>query len=688
MRWPLIAVVLAAMAAAWWMTRPQPAPAVQATPLGWQAQAWWLAGDGTVGLVDGARQRARFAEPWGLARDGLRGVYISDAGDNNRIRYLAIDGSVRTVAGSGEGLRDGPAAQALLHTPSGLALGTDGALYIADTGNNAVRVLAAGQLRTVAGNGQRGHGQGPAGQALLDGPMDVAVAADGRVFVADTWNDRIAVIEHDGQLRTLAGGNGPGLRDGAGAQAQFDTPTGLALAADGSLWVADMGNNAVRRIQPDGQVETVAGGADGGQLWQPQSLALTDDGVLYIAERGSGRVLQRSARGHLLTVFGNEPSVRLSRPAALALTPEGGLLVSDAGSSRLHWLRRCDGDAVVVEGAIGPDPARPMPATGGRWPLAPQLGWHEVVGTLGEVRGTFAGGNRHHLHAGLDVRGDVGARVLAIADGKVSSPMASWSPNGQAEGLSLDQLDYIHMRVGRTAGGQALDSRFELLRDERGRVTRVRVRRGTRFTAGQALGTINAQAHVHLQVGPGGYERNAVGLGFAGFVDTIAPLIDGISLLDDNEQPLRRSEDGHVLVDRAAAGAGLQIAVHARDQVDGNLPRRRLGLYALGYQILDAAGKPLPGYEQPLMNLEFNRMPPQRDAVLHAYGPESGITVHGSAVTRFQYLVTNTVRDGRMQAGRWAVAALAPGDYRVRISARDWHGNVPAAGHELAVRLR
>jgi hypothetical protein len=304
------------------------------------------------------------------------------------------------------------------------------------------------------------------------------------------------------------------------------------------------------------------------------------------------------------------------------------------------------------------------------------------------VRGTFAGSNRHHLHAGFDVRGDVGARVLAIADAKVSSPAAAWSPNGQAEGLSLDRLDYIHMRVGRLPGGQPLDPRFQLLRDDNGRVVRVRVRRGTRFAAGEPLGTINAQAHVHLQVGPAGYERNAVGLGFAGFNDALAPVIDGISLLDHDEQPLRQTEDGRVLVERASAGAGLQIAVHARDQVDGNLPRRRLGLYALGYQILDAAGQPLPGHEQPRMNLEFNRMPPQRDAVLHAYGPESGITVHGSAVTRFQYLVTNTVRDGRMESGRWAVDALAPGDYSVRISARDWHGNAALAGRDLAVRLR
>ena len=352
---------------------------------------------------------------------------------------------------------------------------------------------------------------------------------------------------------------------------------------------------------------------------------------------------------------------------------------------RLHWLRSQPAGEAIVSGEVGPDPARALPATAGRWPLAPQRGWHEVVGTLGEVRGTFSGKNRNHLHAGFDVRGDVGQTVLAIADGKVSSPLAAWSPNGQAEGLAIDSLDYIHMRVGRTPQGQALDPRFELLRDARGRVQRVRVRRGTRFAAGDTLGTINAQAHVHLQVGPAGYERNAIALGFTGFTDTVAPVIEDIRVLDADERPAGQLRDG---VWQLSRSAGLvQVAVQARDQVDGNLPRRRLGLYALGWQLLDASGTPLPGHEQPLVQLEFNRMPPQGDAVLHAYGPDSGITVHGSALTRFQYLVTNTVRDGRLARGGLDVSSLPAGDYRLRISARDWHGNQAMEGRELHLRL-
>src|SRR5690606_39130184 len=161
----------------------------------------------------------------------------------------------------------------------------------------------------------------------------------------------------------------------------------------------------------------------------------------------------------------------------------------------------------------------------------------------------------------------------------------------QAEGLSLDKLDYIHMKVGRDAGNRALDpARMQLVYADTGKLERVRVRRGTRFQPGDVLGSINNQAHVHLAVGPSGYERNAVRLGFANYADSVAPTIDDIALLDGSDQRLTEKVDGRLRVLRD--GGGLQLVVEAWDQVDHNLPRRRLGLYSLGYQILDAGGLP------------------------------------------------------------------------------------------------
>ncbi len=124
------------------------------------------------------------------------------------------------------------------------------------------------------------------------------------------------------------------------------------------------------------------------------------------------------------------------------------------------------------------------------------------------------------------------------------------------------------------------------------------------------MGSINNQAHVHLAVGTGGFETNAVALGFQNYADHFAPRITDVALLDDNDQPMTAGSDGVVMV--ARQGRGVQIVVEAWDQVDNNLPRRRLGMYQVGYQILDAGGQPLQGYEQPRWNIVFNRMPPQR----------------------------------------------------------------------------
>ena len=147
----------------------------------------------------------------------------------------------------------------------------------------------------------------------------------------------------------------------------------------------------------------------------------------------------------------------------------------------------------------------------------------------------------------------------------------------------------------------------------------MRVRRGMRIHVGDRLGSINNQAHVHLAVGTGGFETNAVALGFQGYADHFAPRITDVALLDDNDQPMAAGSDGVVMV--ARQGRGVQIVVEAWDQVDNNLPRRRLGMYQVGYQILDAGGRALQGYEQPRWNIVFNRMPPQKEAVRVAYAP-------------------------------------------------------------------
>ena len=462
----------------------------------------------------------------------------------------------------------------------------------------------------------------------------------------------------------------------------------MAVDATGVAWVADLRNDAIRRIGPKGGVSTLplqpeldtqAGPR------RPLALALTHDGHLYVGELSTGRVMQVMRDGRWRALAGHLPGQRFSRTAGLAVDAAGNVHFTDAGSHRVHRIAPMTAAAVAAVTPVGPAPDDPLPDTGGRWPLAPQDGWHEVVGTLGEVRGDYQGESRHHLHGGLDIRGDVGATVLAIADGKVGSPSAAWGFDGLGEGLAVGALAYIHMKVGRTPRGDLLDpARFQLLHDLSGDPSRIRVRRGTRFSVGDALGTVNRMAHVHLSLGPPGYERNAIALGFAGFTDAHPPRIDEVALFDTLDQPIDAKQDGRIVVPRDLQG--IRIVVDAWDQVDRNLPRRRLGLHALGYQLLHPDGTPVPGFETPRMTIDFQRLPSD-DAVQVAYAPGSGITVHGSAVTRFRYSVTNTVRDGAWAEGAWQPASLAPGDYLLRITARDHSGNEAQARRDLPLRL-
>ena len=698
-RWgvAIVVVVVVAVAVAGWLASQKrgamiaaipslsPAPVVEPV-LQWPPHVGALAGDGRVGWRDGAASQARFADPYGLALDPHGALYISDGGDNDRIRVLRSDGTVATLAGGPEGFQDGQGAAARFNTPSGLALDATGNLYVADTGNHAIRkVTPDGVVTTLAGTGTPGFRDGPGPQAQFDGPMGVAIDAAGRVIVADAYNDRIRAIAPDGTVTTLAGGPLPGNADGPGGQARLDTPCAVLVEPRGRIVVADTRNDALRAIDAAGNVTTLARAAlDGPLKWplhRPVSLAQGKDGKLMVGTL-AGLVTQVDADGTPQVLFG-EDEHGFVRPTGLAMGHGSRLLVADAASSRLHVLApMAAASAPVVDGALGPAADRPLPDAGGRWPLRPQLAWHEVVGTIGEDRGDGKGESRDHFHDGLDVRGDIGQEVLAIAAGKVSNPLSTYGFGQINEGLSVDSLAYVHMHVGRGAHGAALDpARFVPVRDEAGKVVRMRVRRGARFAVGDVLGSINPMAHVHLWMGVSGYGLNPLRLGLRDFVDTVVPSVGTIEIRDAADARLVKREAGRVLVPRGE----LSLVVDAWDQVDGNLPRRRLGLYSLGVQWLRADGTPVAGFEQPRTAIEFARLPGD-ELVKDFYADKSGITVQGSSETHFRYRVGRTPGQASTQAP-FSTAALAPGDYTLRIVARDFSGNEAQRGRDVPVRI-
>lgn len=689
------AVLLVAILAAgggflwWWVASHRAAPPLAP---GWDARVVVLAGSGTPGMRDGDIFQARFSDPFGVAAAADGSVYISDAGASQRIRRIAPGGAVTTIAGGPQGYADGPGAAARFSTPSGLALGPDGSLYVADTGNHVIRRIAPdGMVSTLAGALAPGYADGAGREARFDGPVGVAIDAGGRVIVADTYNDRIRAVQADGQVVTIAGSGSPGYQDGPAASARFDTPCGVAVDRAGNIYVADSGNGLVRLIAPSGDVSTIAPLPDDG-LARPFAVAVTPDAVVYVTD-DRGRVVEivpgRAAR----IVAGSRPGfadgagadARFRSLTGIALAGEGRLVVVDARSAIVRLV-----SAVSRQALLPPPPPAIKPefdaAAFSRepllWPIAPMDGPFEVTGTLGEPRG---GEGKERFHAGVDIHADEGVLVRAIRSGTVTSPLAAGDFGTLNESIRVGPVAYVHVRVGRERGGALLDPvRFKAAWDEAGEMTYVRVRRGARFSTGDAVGTANDFNHVHLNVGWPGEEHNPLLFRFVRFEDRVPPTIvrGGIRLFREDGAPLTTRVLGRLLVD-----GRVRIVADVWDQVDGNEPRRRLGLYALGYQVLQRDGTPAPGFERPIETIRFDRLIPGTDAARIVYASGSGIPFYGQRSTRLLYVVTNTLAGGVASMGVWDASRLPQGPYTLRVLAADSWGNAASANRDLAITI-
>jgi len=235
--------------------------------------------------------------------------------------------TVGTFAGSGAvGALDGPAAAATFGFPGGVAVDAQGAVYVADQANHCVRkVTAAGLVSTLAGTGTRGFADGPGSTAQFNSPMGVAVDAQGTVYVADRLNHRIRAVSPLGVVRTLAGMAGTGLQDGASASARFLFPSGVAVGATGAVYVADAFNHRIRVVSPQGVVSTLAGSGPSGNV---------------------------PADHH---ADGPGSSALFSNPQAVAVDGQGNVYVADTDN---HRIRKITAAGVVTTVAGSATPGR------------------------------------------------------------------------------------------------------------------------------------------------------------------------------------------------------------------------------------------------------------------------------------------------------------------------------------------
>ncbi len=329
------------------------------------------------GFAEGTGTAAQFNFPYAITLDPSGIVFVADY-NNNRIRKITAGALVSTFAGSTSGYVEGTGTAANFNFPSGVASDGAGFLYIADYGNSAIRkITPSGVVTTLAGGVSMGSNDGTGSAAQFSNPTGVAANSAGNVFVADRTNNRIRKITPGGVVTTLAGST-QGYNDGTGSSAQFYFP--IAVAADdlGNVYVADYGNHKIRKITSGGVVTTFAGStagfADGtgtaAQFYNPSGLALDSFGNLFVADAGNNRIRKITPTGVVSTyagsIQGNADGIgtaaQFRNPTGVVIDGAGIIYVADTYN---HTIRKISAALNVEENTGGdfdfkiyPNPAK------------------------------------------------------------------------------------------------------------------------------------------------------------------------------------------------------------------------------------------------------------------------------------------------------------------------------------------
>jgi sugar lactone lactonase YvrE len=266
------------------------------------------------------------------------GVAVDSSGNvyvadsgNGMIRAITAGGVVSTLAGPSS-----------FNNPAGVAVDASGNVYVGDTGNNLIQVIApGGVVSTLAGSGAAGSTNATGTAASFNRPTGVAVDASGTVYVADSGNNLIRVIAPGGVVSTLAGSGAAGSTNATGTAASFSAPTGIAVDASGNVYVGDTGNNLIRTITPGGVVSTLAGSGScaavngsgtAASFCAPQGVAVDTSGNIYVADGSNDLIREITPGGTVTTLAGTGSSGAVNGPVtAASFSNPWGIAVDHSG---------------------------------------------------------------------------------------------------------------------------------------------------------------------------------------------------------------------------------------------------------------------------------------------------------------------------------------------------------------------